>query len=132
MSPPPPPPPPPLLLLLLPHAATPNAASGVMQAIATTLRSVFISLPVARMWADSPQAVRQFVRSSCHLGGKIPDGKSSVFAHPLCAFSLAVCRGKESRSTSIFRHYEPSEVNCGRMTRRATSVHRRPANIGIS
>ena len=42
----------------LPHAATPNAASGVMQTMATTLRSVFISLPMTRMWADSPKAVR--------------------------------------------------------------------------
>src|SRR3954463_4379283 len=85
MSPPPPPPPPPPPLLLPPHAATPNAASGVMQTMATTLRSLFISLPVARLWVDSHKAVRLFIRLSCHLGGKIPDGNSTVFAHLLCS-----------------------------------------------
>jgi hypothetical protein len=39
------------------------------------------------MWGDSPKAVRLFIRLSCHLGGKFPDGKSSVFAHFLCAFA---------------------------------------------
>jgi uncharacterized protein (TIGR02246 family) len=82
---PPPPPPPPPPPLLPPHAATPKAASGVMQTMASALRSVFISLPLAGLWVDSPKAVRLFVRLSCHLEGKFPDGNSTVFAHFLCS-----------------------------------------------
>jgi hypothetical protein len=73
-----------------------------MQTMATTLRSVFISLPVARMWGDSGKAVRLFVRSSCHLEGKIPDGKSSVFAHLWCAVCCVFAAAKND-DTRQFR-----------------------------
>jgi hypothetical protein len=68
---------------------------------------------VAGLWGDSPKAVRLFVRLSCHLGGKIPDGNSSVFAHLLCSVCpvFAGARNDDERQFSAISAREKLTVS---------------------